>query len=183
MAGKNQNERRRRELMRGSFHVLCEAGLWTWARHGSPEGGLAALAVVDSGSARQLQLLGQAQLLEVIAQHPEHHELSFGLCGGKGSVAHRQRLGAHIVAHSDTGRLALLHEKGLGLLALPDQTLSSMRRMACATLACRRRPTARAAAVRWPGNARIPGIRRYRPSPCSRRHHRRNRCPQQAAVG
>ena len=150
--------------------MLCEAGLWTWARQGSPEEGLAALAVVDSGSTRQLPLVGQAQLLEVVAQHPEHHELSFGLYGGEGLLAHRQRLGAHIVArqqgrltgdlvalaHSDTGRLALLHqEEGLGLLALPDQTLSSMRRMACVILACRRHPTAHAAAVRWPGNARV----------------------------
>ena len=72
--------------------MLCEAGVRTWASHGPPEGGLAALAVVDSGSARQLQLLGQT--LEVVAQHPEHHELSFGLYDGKSLLAHRQRLGA-----------------------------------------------------------------------------------------
>ena len=46
-----------------------------------------ALAVADSRQARQLQFLVQAQLLEVVAQHPEH----------RGLLAH-QRRGAHVVA-------------------------------------------------------------------------------------
>ena len=41
----------------------------------------------DSRQARQVQLLVQAQLLEVVAQHPEH----------RGLLALQRRLGAHVV--------------------------------------------------------------------------------------